>query len=256
MTDQQDFFRKVERDYWAGADGLKDEESALAERFLDPARSLLDAGTGGGRIPRGLAELGFTALTGFDFAPELVEAARAADTTGQITFDVADATDLPYGDASFAQVTYLQQVVSTIDSGDGREAALREAARVLQPGGTALFSFVCFESRLASTAQRAYTRYLRGLRTVKRDSRPIQSMPRLRLSGRATPGALRDRGPFNWWYRAEEAERALASAGLAVTAMGFGPGVVSGTMHPTARGALAAGAEGTLYVVCERRAAA
>ena len=222
MSDQRDFFREVELDYWAAAEGLKDEERALVERHLDPAQPTLDAGTGGGRIPRALAGLGFTELTGFDFAPELVAAARAAAGSDAIKFDVADATALPYADASFGQALYLQQVICTIEDPEGRRAALREAARVLRPGGTALLSFVCLESRLAAPAQRAYVGYLRAARRLRRDQRPIQSMPRLRLRGRLDVGALRDRGPYNWWYRADEAELALSEAGLEVDAIGFG----------------------------------
>lgn len=249
MSDQRGFFREVERDYWVEAEGLKDEERALIRRYLDPEQPTLDAGTGGGRIPRALAAQGFGELTGFDFAPELVAAARASDTDGAITFDVADATALPYEDGRFAQALYLQQVVCTIEDPTGREAALREAARVLRRGGRALFSFVCLESRLESPAQRAYVTYLRALRTLRRDRRPIQSMPRLRLSGRFDAGALRDAGPYNWWYRAEEAERALADAGLAVEAIGFGEDAEAGSLRASAAEALAGGAGGTLYAV-------
>ncbi len=222
MSDQRDFFREVELDYWAEAEGLKGEERTLVARHLDPAQPTLDAGTGGGRIPRALAELGFTELTGFDFAPELVAAARRADRSAAIRFDVADATALPYDDASFGQALYLQQVICTIDDQDGRRAALREATRVLRPGGTALFSFVCLEARLAARAQRAYVGYLRAMRRLRRDQRSIQSMPRLRLRGKFDLGALRDRGPYNWWYRAEEAGRALVAAGFEVEGIGFG----------------------------------
>lgn len=252
MSDQREFFREVERDYWAGADGLKDEEAALIDRLLDPGGATLDAGTGGGRIPRALAAVGFECLRGFDFAPELIDAARQAGAGDGVEFDVADATALPYADGRFAQVLYLQQIVCTIESPEGREAALREASRVLAPGGTALLSFVCLESRLASPAQRAYVAYLRALRGAKRDSRPLQSMPRVRLRGRADVGALRDRGPYNWWYRAAEAERALEAAGFEVTWIGFGPGVVRGELHPSAADALASGAGGTLYAVCQK----
>ena len=222
MSDQRDFFRDVERDYWASAEGLKDEELELIERHLDPGGATLDAGTGGGRIPRALAKAGFERLTGFDFAPELVAAARAADRDGAIAFDVADATRLPYADASFDQALYLQQVICTIEDPAGRTAAMAEAARVLRAGGRALFSFVCLEARLASPAQRAYVAYLRALRRLRRSDRPIQSMPRLRLRGRLDPGALRDRGPYNWWYRAEEAEAELVRAGFEVVEIGFG----------------------------------
>ena len=58
MSDQRDFFREVERDYWAEAEGLKEEERALIARYLDPELPTLDAGTGGGRIPRALAAQG------------------------------------------------------------------------------------------------------------------------------------------------------------------------------------------------------
>ena len=252
MSDQQDFFREVELSYWAEAEGLKDEEIALVERYLDPSQPTLDAGTGGGRITRALHARGFRSLTGFDFAPELVEAARAADPDDAIRFDVADATDLPYEDGSFGQALYLQQMVCTIDDGSGRRAALAEAARVLRPGGLAVFSFVCLESRLASPAQRAYVTYLRAIRRLRRNPRPIQSMPRLRLSGRLDPGALRDSGPYNWWYRAEEAEAALAEGGFAVEAIGFGDQALAGDLARSASDALAAGPGGTLYAVVRR----
>ena len=252
MSEQRDFFRDVEREYWAEAEGLKDEERALIERYLDPVQPTLDAGTGGGRIPRALAALGFGELTGFDFAPELIAAARASDAEGAIAFDVADATALPYEDGRFGQALYLQQVVCTIEDPAGRESALREAARVLRPGGLALFSFVCLESRVASPAQRAYVTYLRAYRTLRRDRRPIQSMPRLRLRGRFDPGALRDSGPYNWWYPAEEAERALTDAGLEVEAIGFGEDAEAGSLRASAAEALAGGAGGTLYAVARR----
>lgn len=251
MSEQRDFFRTRERDYWAGADGLKDEEEALIDRFLDPGLATLDAGTGGGRIPRALVDRGFSSVAGFDFAPELIEAARAAGPP-QIDYTVADATSLPYEESSFEQVTYLQQIVSTIDDRDGRRAALAEAARVLAPGGIALFSFVCLESRLASAPERAYVAYLRALRRLRRDPRPIQSMPRLRLSGRLAPGSLRDRGPYVWWYRAAEAEREVRSAGFAVQAVALGPHVLSGQLCQSAERAVRAASTGTLYFACRR----
>jgi len=255
VSDQRDFFREVEREYWAEAEGLKGEERALIERYLDPELPTLDAGTGGGRIPRALAGMGFRRLAGFDFAPELIAAARGSVPEGTVAFDVADATDLPYADASFAQALYLQQVVCTIEDPAGREAALREAARVLRPGAIALLSFVCLESRLASPPQRAYVAYLRAARALRRDRRPLQSMPRLRLRGRFDPGALRDAGPYNWWYRAGEAEAALRAAGFEVEAMGFGPAAEAGALKRTAAEALVDGADGTLYAVARTPAA-
>ena len=79
-------------------------------------------------------------------------------------FDVADATALPYDDGTLRPGALPAAGRSARSrTRAGREAALQEAARVLRPGGLALFSFVCLESRLASPAQRAYVTYLRGL---------------------------------------------------------------------------------------------
>ncbi len=252
MSDQLEFYRETEREYWATAEGLKDEEAVLIERFLDPAKSTVDAGTGGGRIPRSMAAAGFTGLTGFDFAPELIDAARAADKSGAVEWNVADATALPYETASFGQATYLQQIVSAMDARDARVACVQECFRVLEPGGISLFSFLSLESRLASRGQRAFVSYLRALRALRRDPRPHSSMPRLKLRGKPAPGALRDRGPFNWWYRAEEAELDLTRAGFEVLAVAFGPDVLAGSFSDSAAAALAAGPRDILYVVAKK----
>ena len=249
LSAQREFFREVERDYWATAEGLKDEERALIEGRLDPAVSTLDAGTGGGRIARALHAMGFAEVTGFDFAPELVQAARASVPSGEVRFDVADATDLPYDDGSFGQALYLQQVISTIDDPAGREAALREARRILRPGGIALFSFVCFEARERSVAGRAYLAYLRAHRAIRRDRRPLQSLPRIRTQGRVGTGALRDRGPYNWWYRAGEVEQALRAAGFQTTGIGFAPAARAGELTAGAGEALRGELDVTLYAV-------
>ena len=41
-----------------------------------------------------------------------------------------------------------------------------------------------------------------------------QTRSSVRTRGRVGVGALRDVGPFNWWYRAVEAESELAAAGF------------------------------------------
>ena len=58
--------------------GLWASERALIERFFpDKAARLLEAGCGAGRVTIGLWQLGYHALTAFDFAAELVDQARS-----------------------------------------------------------------------------------------------------------------------------------------------------------------------------------
>lgn len=72
-----------------------------------------------------------------DFSPGMVEEARAnlggtgVETSRGFSFGVADAASLPFGDDSFDAVTAHHMLYHV----PGREAALAEFRRVLEPGG-------------------------------------------------------------------------------------------------------------------------
>lgn len=254
MHDHRTVFGTVERDYWAEAAGLKPDERALIERYLDRDATTLEAGTGGGRILGEMRELGFKSLAGFDFVPELIAEARLDEPSGEIRFDVQDATRLTYPDESFDQLIYLQQLLSSIEDAGDRDRVLAEAFRILKPRGMALFSVLPFEVRSRSARHRPYLIYLRALRRLRGTSRPGQLLPRLRMRGRPSAGALRDAGPYVYWYRAEEVEAELAAAGFEIAAIGTTPQVESGEMPPSAAALDAGALAGTLYVACRRPA--
>ena len=114
MHDHRTVFGTVERD-WAEAAGLKPDERALIERYLDRARAPSRPGPAGGESSARCASSVSVALAGFDFVPELIAEARRNEPSGEIGFDVQDATRLTYPDASFDQVIYLQQLLSSIE---------------------------------------------------------------------------------------------------------------------------------------------
>ena len=96
-------------------------------------RKVLDVGCGEGRFCRMLRHNGVFP-TGIDPTPPLIAAARARDPGG--VYVEAEAERLPFGDESFDLiVSYL----SLIDISDV-QAAIREMARVLQPGGSMLIA--------------------------------------------------------------------------------------------------------------------
>src|SRR5437870_13683624 len=71
---------------------------------LDPKRDerWLDVGTGTGAVASRAARAG-AAVTGSDLAPALIETAKrlAAEEGLEITYEVGDAEELPYGNADF-----------------------------------------------------------------------------------------------------------------------------------------------------------
>jgi SAM-dependent methyltransferase len=93
---------------------------------------VLDVATGTGALAVRLARAGAD-VSGVDLAPALVETARRlAEKEGlSIRYDVGDAEDLPYEDASFDVVSSSIGTMFAPDHG----AVARELARVCRPGG-------------------------------------------------------------------------------------------------------------------------
>jgi ubiquinone/menaquinone biosynthesis C-methylase UbiE len=100
---------------------------------LLPGQQVLDVATGNGGTAIAAARR-FCEVTGGDYVPELLERARdrARAERYTITFDDADAEDLPYADASFDAVLSTFGVMFTAD----HDRAAAELLRVCRPGGT------------------------------------------------------------------------------------------------------------------------
>jgi ubiquinone/menaquinone biosynthesis C-methylase UbiE len=109
-------------------DSLASYEAAL-DRIPGPVERALDAGTGTGAGARVLRKrFPGAEVVGADIAPEmLAEARRLAP---EITFVEGDAAALPFDDASFDVVAH-QNMIPFLD----------EVARVVRPGGWALFAY-------------------------------------------------------------------------------------------------------------------
>jgi SAM-dependent methyltransferase len=88
-------------------------------------RRTLDLGCGEGRVGAELERLGHRVI-GIDSSPAMVELARERHEAV-----VADAGALPFEDGSFDLVVAYMSVMNL----DDPEAGVREAARVLEPGG-------------------------------------------------------------------------------------------------------------------------
>jgi ubiquinone/menaquinone biosynthesis C-methylase UbiE len=113
--------------------GLAAAVAAFALADAKDTADVLDVGTGTGLVLRALHEQRPTLrLTGIDLSPGMLEVARAA--LPDAAFVEADATVLPFGDASFDLVTCATSLHLFPDA----RAAMAEWARVLSAGGRAV----------------------------------------------------------------------------------------------------------------------
>ena len=102
------------------------------DRFLElvppPGPLTVDVGCGEGRLARDLKALGHTVLA-VDRSTTMVEHASSADP--ELDVRQADAAELPLEDEAADLVISFMSLMNT----DDLEGAVREAARVLAPGG-------------------------------------------------------------------------------------------------------------------------
>jgi ubiquinone/menaquinone biosynthesis C-methylase UbiE len=117
---------------WARAPGHDSYWRFHRDHFLElvppPGRLTVDLGCGEGRLTRDLKEHGHH-VVGVDASPTLLRLAQDADPGGD--YVVADAAALPF---AVSTVDLVLAFMSLQDM-DDMESAVREAARILAPGG-------------------------------------------------------------------------------------------------------------------------
>ncbi|SCG85375.1 class I SAM-dependent methyltransferase [Methanobacterium congolense] len=108
-------------------------------KMVPKGSKVLDFACGWGRMAFKLQECGYD-VVGFDINQEAVENARKASTRfnsiykNRVSFDVANARDLPYPDGSF-DVCLIQAFMTALVDPEHREMVLDEARRVLREDG-------------------------------------------------------------------------------------------------------------------------
>ena len=154
------------------------QRRAVALLNAQPGERVFVPGVGTGM---GLAELPpGTQVTAIDLAPAMLAQAQRKLAGRDIAFEVMDAQHLRYPDSSF-DAALLSLILSVVPDG---AAALREAWRVLRPGGRAvIFDKFLPEAGRLSLLRRAIGAVLRSIGTDpnRRLSEIIGGLPGLQV---------------------------------------------------------------------------
>lgn len=252
MSSNKELFAGAEFELWAKTGSLSLAEKFIIENYLSPEAKTLEAGTAGGRIVFEMQKLGFKNLYGFDYVPEFIEEAKKRDQSNDISFAVEDATALSYNDSEFDQLVYLQQIISCIENEYGRLNAFKDAYRILKPGGIAIFSFLCLDSRIRSKFYRVFLAYLQLRRKVFNSDISIQYLPQLKIAKKINLGAFLDEEPYKYWYYIDEVFEIAKNIGFEIVALGTDFQLNQAQMLTSIEAIKKEPIQGMLYFVCKK----
>jgi 2-polyprenyl-3-methyl-5-hydroxy-6-metoxy-1,4-benzoquinol methylase len=187
-------------------------QARLLDTYLKPGAGVIDIGCAAGRFCFDVHGRGHR-VVGVDLAEPMVHeaAALAGERSVSIPFGVMDAQALAVRDASFDTALMLGSVLSHVPGRAARLATLREAHRVLTPGGTLLIET---QSRASSRRHRAFFRAMACVRGVLA---AIGRPPAWDVGdrfGTEVSGAGRGKRIYFHMYAPDELEADLRAAGF------------------------------------------
>ncbi|MSS72159.1 MAG: class I SAM-dependent methyltransferase [Candidatus Latescibacteria bacterium] len=119
--------------------GLWPSEEILCRQHFPHGAEVLDIGCGTGRTTIPLSQMGYR-TTGIDLSPAMIRQAQALSAGLQVRYRVMDAADLQFPDGTFDAALFSYNGIELLPGREGKRQVLREAHRVLRPGGVLIFT--------------------------------------------------------------------------------------------------------------------
>ena len=215
----REYFERGYAQRWAlpaPSDQVRLETEGLCKLLqLTPSSRVIDIGCGHGRYAIALAERGLDVI-GFDFSVALLDRARkfATELRAPVHWTRGDMRQLPFR-SECAGGAILMDAFGFFETDEEHDDALREAARVLTPGGR-LGLKVVNGGNVLTTFRETDREERDGTvvaisRTLTLD--PPRMTERISVSGRRGHGEYERRQRL---YRAQDLHAALERAGFAV----------------------------------------
>ena len=146
----EDVLQNYDQDHYGGV-AANDAIAALAE--IDASCHVLDVCCGMGGPPRYLAHNYGCRVTGIDLTESRIEGAKRLTTMAgldaQVTFQCADALDMPFGDRAF-DVLISQEAFCHIPN---KNRLVAQCMRVLKPGGRMAFTDILMTERTSEATR-------------------------------------------------------------------------------------------------------
>jgi ubiquinone/menaquinone biosynthesis C-methylase UbiE len=237
--DNKILYETSEFGLWNHREGLLAQERYFLTKYTSREDTILEAGTGGGRISYKLEKMGYSHITAFDYVEKMITSAKTKNPHTSINFLVADATDLStIASNTFDRLIYLQQIISFIPE-KNIPKALNESYRILVPEGIVIFSFLNWKGRIINPLLSAL---LTGVRFFRNEQFSKQSLPWLKLGNKPNWKLLFHHQPLTYWFTREELITQLETLGFVILEI------------KTSSDFISSSSEGMLYIVCQKKA--